>query len=93
MCGPRAITYPVQVTVGFWRGHHSVVGVDDGHDVHAQQLLQRAVEVLPLFVVVEIQVCHQNLAAKSGERHKSSERKSREVRDLGKHTCAVHVLY
>lgn len=35
--------YPLQVAVGLRWGHHSVVGVDDGYDVHAQQLLQCAV--------------------------------------------------
>lgn len=60
--------YPLQVAVGLWRGHHSVVGVDDGHDVHAQQLLQRAVQVLPLLVIMEIQICHQDLSSTGGRR-------------------------
>lgn len=53
--------YPVQVTVRFRRRHHGIVGVDDGHDVHAQQLLQRAVQVLPLVVIVEVQMCNEDL--------------------------------
>lgn len=53
--------YPLQVAVGLRRGHHSVVGVDDGHDVHTEQLLQRAVQILPLLVIMEIQICHQDL--------------------------------
>ncbi len=58
--------YPLQVAVGLRWGHHSVIGVDDGHDVHAQQLLQCAVQVLPLLVIMEIQICHQDLTAQEG---------------------------
>lgn len=66
---PHAICthiYPLQVAVGLRRGHHSIIGVDDGHDVHTQQLLQRAVKVLPLVVIMEIQICHQDLTAHEG---------------------------
>ena len=59
--------YPLQVTVGLRRRHHSIVGVDDGHDVHAQQLLQGAVQVLPLLVIVEIQICHEDLTEEEDE--------------------------
>lgn len=64
--------YPLQVTVGLRRWNHGVIGVDDGHDVHAQQLLQRAVQVLPLFVIMEIQIRHQDLTA--GESRELTER-------------------
>lgn len=66
---PHAICthiYPLQVAVGLWRGHHSIISVDDGHDVHAQQLLQCAVQVLPLVVIVEIQICHKDLTTQEG---------------------------
>lgn len=58
--------YPLQVAVGLRRGNHRVVGVDDGHDVHAQQLLQRAVQVLPLVVIVEVQICDEDLSTVGG---------------------------
>lgn len=60
--------YPLQVAVGLRRGNHRVVGVDDGHDVHAQQLLQRAVQVLPLVVIVEVQICDEDLSTVGGDR-------------------------
>lgn len=75
-CPPKAICthiYPLQVAIGLWSGHHSIVGVDDGHDVHAQQLPQGAVQVLPLVVVVEIQICHQDLTTQTGDRNKKAE--------------------
>lgn len=68
---PNAICthiYPLQVAVGLRRGHHSIISVDDGHDVHAQQLLQCAVQVLPLVVIVEIQICHKDLTTQEGRR-------------------------
>lgn len=53
--------YPLEVAVGLGRGYHGVVGVDNGYDVHAEQLLQRAVQVPPLLVVMEVQVGDQDL--------------------------------
>lgn len=75
-CPPKAICthiYPLQVAIGLWRGHNSIVGVDDGHNVHAQQLPQGAVQVLPLVIIVEIQICHQDLTTQAGERNKKAE--------------------
>lgn len=51
----------LQVAAGNRRRNYSVVGVDDGDDVHPQQLVQRAVQVTAFLLVVEIQVCDQDL--------------------------------
>lgn len=56
---------PLQVTVGDRGGHDGVVGVDDGHDVHPQQLVQGAVQVAALLLVVKIQIRDQNLHNKT----------------------------
>lgn len=53
--------YPLKVAVGLRWGNHSIICVDDGNYVHAQKLLQCAVQVLPLLVIVEIQICHKDL--------------------------------
>lgn len=66
---PHAICthiYPLQVAVWLRRRHHSIVGVDDRHDIHAQQLLQCAIEVLSLIVIMEIQIGHKDLTAQQG---------------------------
>ena len=60
--------YPLQVTVGHRGGDHGVVGVDDGDNVHPQQLVQRAAEVAPLLLVVEVQVGHQDLPEEDEDR-------------------------
>lgn len=53
--------YPLKITVGLSRGDDSVIGVDNGDDVHPKQLMQCAVEIPALLLIVEIQVGHQNL--------------------------------
>lgn len=88
---PHAICthiYPLQVAVGLRRGNHSIISVDDGHDVHAQQLLQCAVQVLPLVVIVEIQICHQDLTAQEGR-----QRRELIVSDLNMLHCIIQILF
>lgn len=53
--------YPLQVTVRLWGRHHCIISVDDGHDVHTQKLMQGAVQISSLLVIVEVQVCDQDL--------------------------------
>lgn len=76
---PHAICthiYPLEVDVGLrWR-HHSIIGVDDGHDVHAQQLLECAVQVLPLLVIMEIQIRYQDLTTQQGGKSKQFRKSS-----------------
>lgn len=53
--------YPLKITVGLSWGDDSVIGVDNGDDVHPKQLMQCAIEIPALLLIVEIQVGHQNL--------------------------------
>lgn len=53
--------YPLKITVGLSWGDNSIVGVDNGDDIHPKQLMQCAVEIPALLLIVEIQVGHQNL--------------------------------
>lgn len=54
--------YPLKITVGLSWGDNSIVRVDDGDDVHPEQLVECAVEVSALLLIVEVQVGHQNLS-------------------------------
>lgn len=58
--------YPLQITVRLWGRHHCVISVDDGHDVHTQKLMQRAVQIPSLLFIVEVQVCDQDLEREKG---------------------------
>lgn len=56
--------YPLQVTVRLWGRHHRIISVDDGHNVHTQKLMQRAVQISSLLVIMEVQICDQDLERK-----------------------------
>lgn len=53
--------YPLKVTVWNRGRYNCVIGVDDGHYVHAQQLVEGAVQVATLLLIVEVEVRHQDL--------------------------------
>ena len=54
--------YPSQIFVGHWWRGHSVVGVDDGNDVEADQFGDGAHQMASGVFVVEVGFGHQNLA-------------------------------
>lgn len=58
---------PLQVTVGHsWR-NNSIIGVDNGNNVHPQQFMKGAVQVTSLLLIMEIQIGDQNLQKRNKE--------------------------
>lgn len=53
--------YPLEITIGLSRGDNSIIRVDNGDDVHSEELVKCPIEVPALLFVVEIQIGHQDL--------------------------------
>lgn len=53
--------YPLEITIGLCWGDDSIICVDDGDNVHSEELMKCPIEVPALLLIVEIQIGHQNL--------------------------------
>lgn len=53
--------YPLEITIGLSWGDNSIIRVDNGDDVHSEELMKCPIEVPTLLFIVEIQIGHQNL--------------------------------
>lgn len=64
ICGENShSTYidALQVTVGHSRCNNSIIGIDNGNNVHPQQFMKGAVQVTSLLLIMKIQIGDQNL--------------------------------
>lgn len=61
--------YPLKVTIGNSWCDNSIIGVNNGNNVHSQKFMKGAVQVTTLLLIVKIQIGDQNLQEKKEINH------------------------